>query len=159
AAVALDSGRRVVFDGSDAPRATVAEAVAAACAIPGVFEPVRIAGTRYVDGGSHSPTNPRLLAPAPPDPVVGSSPMSTARGVVRMTPDAVLRRASRAYLSVEVAALERRGTPVVVFQPTGQDQEVIGSNAMDFSRRAAVATQARRTTLRRLRRPELRRSL
>ena len=157
-AVALDRGRRVVFGRHGAPQATVAEAVAASCAIPGFFEPVKIAGTRYVDGGSHSPSNADLLASVPLDLVVISSPMSTARGVVRMTPDAAVRRASRAYLSVEVATLERRGIPVVTFQPTAEDQDVMGPNAMDFRRRSAVAAQARRATLRRLRRPELRRA-
>src|SRR5206468_1422913 len=43
AAVRLDSGRRVIFGAPGAPEATVADAVCASCAIPGVFEPVTIA--------------------------------------------------------------------------------------------------------------------
>ena len=41
-------------------RSTVADAVAASCAIPAFFAPVVIDGVRYVDGGVHSPTNADL---------------------------------------------------------------------------------------------------
>ena len=40
-----------MFGASGAPAASVPDAVAASCAIPGVFAPVRIAGREYVDGG------------------------------------------------------------------------------------------------------------
>ena len=56
-AVDRDSGRRVVFGSRSAPQATVGQAVAASCAIPGVFRPVLIRGKRYVDGGAWTPTN------------------------------------------------------------------------------------------------------
>src|SRR5262249_52897156 len=44
------SGRRVVFGAPGAPPATVGQAVAASCAIPWVFAPVRIGERDYVDG-------------------------------------------------------------------------------------------------------------
>src|SRR5437016_3545735 len=52
-AVATDyeSGHRVAFGQAEAPTAEIADAVAASCAIPGVFRPVEIGGRRYVDGG------------------------------------------------------------------------------------------------------------
>ncbi|WP_308419568.1 patatin-like phospholipase family protein [Chitinimonas koreensis] len=46
----LDTGRRVVFS-----RGNTGQAVRASCSIPGVFQPVLIAGKRYVDGGVVSP--------------------------------------------------------------------------------------------------------
>ena len=57
--VAVDrgSGRRVVFGDDGAPEASVAEAVAASCAVPGLFAPVAIGDREYVDGGVWSPTN------------------------------------------------------------------------------------------------------
>ena len=57
--VAVDrgSGRRVVFGDDGAPEASVADAVAASCAVPGLFSPVRIGDREYVDGGVWSPTN------------------------------------------------------------------------------------------------------
>ncbi|MDQ6834965.1 MAG: patatin-like phospholipase family protein, partial [Actinomycetota bacterium] len=56
-AVDRRSGRRVVFGSPGAPRATVAEAVAASCTVPWLFAPVTISGREYVDGGVWSPTN------------------------------------------------------------------------------------------------------
>ena len=50
-------GKRVIFGAPDAPRATVAEAVLASCAVPWIFAPVEIGGREYVDGGVWSPTN------------------------------------------------------------------------------------------------------
>jgi NTE family protein len=57
--VALDRlrGWRTVFGAPGAPPASVADAVAASCAIPIVMRPVRIGGRDYVDGGVWSPTN------------------------------------------------------------------------------------------------------
>src|SRR3954453_5942500 len=46
-----ETGRRVPFGSSDAPPADLADAVAASCAIPGIYHPVTIQGRRYVDGG------------------------------------------------------------------------------------------------------------
>ncbi len=46
----LESGREIIFG-----RGNTGEAVRASCSIPGVFEPVRIGGRMYVDGGVTSP--------------------------------------------------------------------------------------------------------
>jgi NTE family protein len=52
-AVSLEDGGQVVFGRPGAPPASLADAVAASSAIPAFFEPVRIGGRRYVDGGAH----------------------------------------------------------------------------------------------------------
>jgi NTE family protein len=57
AAVDRANGRRVMFGAAGAPRANVAEAVLASCAVPWIFAPVEIGGREYVDGGVWSPTN------------------------------------------------------------------------------------------------------
>lgn len=153
-AVHLSTGRRVVFRrsgvDSGAPEASLGEAVAASCAIPSFFEPVRIGGARYVDGGVHSPTNLDLLAGMGLDLVVVSSPMSSAGRGVRLGVDLPMRRFARAMLDTEAARVRLRGTPVVAFQPTADDQRVMGLNAMDGGRRGAVALAVRESTLRRL---------
>jgi NTE family protein len=154
-AVALDSGRRVTF-GRDDTEADVASAVAASCAIPAFFEPVVIDGVRYVDGGVHSPTNADLLADCALDLVIVSSPMSIARGAARLAPDQPARRIARLALGREVQRLQRRGTPVLTFQPTRDDLAVMGFNAMDERRRSAVATQVRQSARRRLVRADAR---
>lgn len=62
----LDSGKRVVFGGPDGRRIPVSLAVAASCAIPGIFEPVSIDGEDFVDGaiGEVSHTDLALAAGA-----------------------------------------------------------------------------------------------
>ncbi len=153
-AVRLDTGRRVVFGREGAPDgAEVADAVAASCAIPSFFEPVTIDGVRYVDGGAHSPTNADLLAHRDLDLVIVSSPMSVAGNRLRPSLDLPARRIARLYLGGEAARLRRGGTPVLAFQPTAADLAVMGLNAMDPSRRDAVAEQAHASALRRLERP------
>ena len=151
-AVRLREGRRVVF-GRDDTDASVGEAVAASCAIPGFYAPVAIGGVDHVDGGVHSPTNGDVLVGTGLRLVVVSSPMSMDRTAVRgFRPDRALRLGHRATLNREVVALRRGGTTVVSFQPGPADITAMGppGTAMDPGRRAPVASQARETTLRRL---------
>ena len=54
-AVDAKTGHRVVFGAPGAPEADVPDAVAASCAVPGLFRPVRIGGRDYVDGGVWGP--------------------------------------------------------------------------------------------------------
>ena len=153
-AVRLSNGRRVVFRRDSVPGAPLGQAVAASCAIPSFFEPVVIGGERYVDGGVHSPTNLDLLSGKGLDLAVVSSPMSMAGRALRLGLDAPLRRFSRAMLDTEAARVRSRGTPVIAFQPTAEDQRIMGLNALDGARRGAVASAVRESTLRRLDRPD-----
>jgi NTE family protein len=132
----------------------VGEAVAASCAIPGYFAPVRVAGTRYVDGGAHSLTNVGELARLELDLVVVSAPMSRA-GRLRAVPGMLVREVARLELGVEARRVRQRGTPVIAFQPTVADQGAAGRNFMDPRRQATVARQARESTLRRLERADV----
>ena len=156
-AVHQADGRRVVF-GRDAERAALPEAVAASCAIPGFFETVAIGGERYIDGGVHSPTNADVLRPAAADLdlVVVSSPMSLAGRRPGLSVDRPARRWAGALLDAEALVLRRRGLHVIAFQPTADDAALMGFNAMDPARRAAVADHARASTLRRLERSDTR---
>lgn len=125
-ALRVRDGGLVVFGREGSPPASVGAAVAASCAIPGYFAPVDIGEVRYVDGGAHSLTNVGELAGLGLDLVIVSAPMS---------------RLGRVQLAMEAQGVRRRGTPVVAFQPTGDDERVMGFNAMDASRRAAVVRQ------------------
>ena len=155
-AVDLDRGERVVFGREGAPPAHVAEAVAASCAIPAYFAPVEIGGARYVDGGVHSPTNADVMVDAGVDLVLVSSPMSTTRTVQRRGIDAAMRHALRLALAGEVARLRSRGIAVVSFAPDAADQEVMAGNPLDPAKRAPVCRQVMATTVRRLRRADVR---
>jgi NTE family protein len=155
-AVRLDTGRRVVFGRAGGPSASLADAVAASCAIPGYFVPVEIDGDRYVDGGVHSPTNADLVARLDLDVVVVSSSMSAAGRWRRAipTPEAPVRAAASWYLGREVAAIRRRGVPVLVFQPAAADLPELSGNAMDPAKRPAATRRAGELARRRLARAD-----
>ena len=140
------------------PNVELHTAVAASCAIPGVFSSVPIHGHRFVDGGLHSHTNLDVLAGRRLDLVVVVAPMSTARAV-RGPIDLPLRLFFRSQLANEAGAVRASGTPVVTIQPTSSDQMVMGVNAMDPHRRGRVAEVARLSTERRLARTPLRSAL
>jgi NTE family protein len=158
-AVQLDTGRRVAFGRDDAPTATPAEAVRASCAIPAFFEPPEIGGQRYVDGGVHSTTNADLVAGERPDLVVVSAPMSAVRGAVRIGPAAAMRHVARLSLAREVAGLRARRIPVVAFQPTAADLEVMAGDSLDPRKFAPVAAVAEASARRRLARADVRERL
>jgi NTE family protein len=154
-AVRQHDGRRFAF-GKQEPRPPLAEVVAASCAIPGFFSPVTIDNEAFVDGGIHSPTNADVLVGEELDLVIVSSPMSVTGRRVYQSTGSVVRRWSGALLDAEALRLRRRGVPVVAFQPTPDDVEVMGLNAMDPDRRGPVARQVRESTLRRLARADTR---
>lgn len=160
-AVCLEDGRRTAFGRDGAPPASVGEAVAASCAIPGFFTPPVISGRRYVDGGVHSICNLDLLARADPalDLVIVSSPMSHAGRQPAPGPDGMLRRFARLQLEREIRRLRRRGTSVVAFHPTARDRATMGLNPMDPERRGAVLEQVRASTAARLEHADVRRML
>ena len=153
-AVRQSDGRRVVF-GKDGLEPSVADAVAASCAIPGYFAPVEIDGQRYLDGGVHSPTNTDVLLDARPlDLVVVSSPMSRQGRRPRLAIDQAMRGWSGGVLDAEVLGLRRRGVPVIGFQPDAHVLAEMGLNPMDPNRRSAIAGEAHASTLRRLARTD-----
>lgn len=139
-AVSLRDGRRVVF-GRDAV-ATVADAVAASCAVPGYFAPVSIDGERYVDGGAWSMHSVDLLAGTGLDLVVVSAPMSTSDWVATDRGNAV-RVPVRAQLEREARRVRRSGTRVVVIQPDAALRRVMGTRLMRVAARAPVALATR----------------
>jgi NTE family protein len=59
-AVDAESGELMVFTRDSG--ASLTDAVAASCAVPGVWPPVTIGGRRYIDGGVRSATNADLAA-------------------------------------------------------------------------------------------------
>ena len=57
-AVDAATGKRVTFDA--ASTVSLVDAVAASCAVPGIWPPVTIGGHQYIDGGIYSVTNADL---------------------------------------------------------------------------------------------------
>jgi NTE family protein len=154
------TGRRVAFGREDAPRAELSDAVAASCAIPGFYHPVKIAGRRYVDGGMYSNSNLDLLCNEGLDLVICLNPTSTLHPLKAWNPAervaAVARRASGRRLGSEAKKLRTCGTEVVLIQPTGKDLEVMGPNLMSRSRRHVMIETAIETVSEQLEQPGVR---
>lgn len=124
-AVDAGSGERVAFDrefGVD-----LVDAVAASCAVPGVWPAVPIDGRRFIDGGVCSPANADLAAGA--DRVVILAPI--VRGIGRMT-----------GVATQAAGL-RGSARVAVVQPDREALRAIGRNVLDPARRAPAARAGR----------------
>ncbi|MCU1354261.1 MAG: Patatin [Acidimicrobiales bacterium] len=136
-----DSGARTTFGRPGAPPAPLGRAVAASCAIPGYFAPVRIGDVEYIDGGVHSPTNADVLRTEGLDLVIVVSPMSAAHGRAR-TADAAMRWAAHRRLQREVNRLRATGTEVVRFEPTPRVLAAMGLNAMAEDRARDVVNQS-----------------
>jgi len=140
-AVRRRDGQRVVFGRPGSPPAPIHLAMAASCAVPGYFAPVRIGERSYVDGGIHSPTSAAILRGQDLDLVVVVSPMSGPPGWSLSLP-AASRRHSARLLHREVRALERTGVEVLIFAPGRAEQEAMGDDMMSRERLNEVIQQS-----------------
>ena len=147
-AVRLEDGRRVVF-GRDDVSASMGQAVRASCSVPGVYEPAPVGSGHYVDGGVHSSTNADLVAPLAFDMVVISSCMTGVPSAMGLLSGSPTRNWMARKLGIEVAAIRRTGTPVLVVQPTADALELIDQQPSETYRRE-ITEMAHRTTVSRL---------
>ncbi|MGE5289841.1 MAG: patatin-like phospholipase family protein [Micromonosporaceae bacterium] len=149
-AVDYDSGRRVVFGHRGAAVASLPDAVAASCSVPGWFRPTVIAGRRYVDGGIRSAASADLLAHADMDEVYVLAPAASVVSARPRTPleavERLVRRRMTAGLRREVATLRSSGTRVTVLTPGPEDLAAMGANLMDPARRLEVFETSLRTS-------------
>lgn len=114
-AVDAVSGEPVVWD--RASGVPLKRAVAASCAVPCIFPPVTVDGSRYVDGGVRSGTNADFAGTA--DRIVVLAPLAPVR--MRGAPTA------------EIDALRQR-SEVVLLAPDRAALAALGSNVFDASR-------------------------
>ena len=123
AVVAVDAvtGEPVVFDRTSG--VGLVDAVAASCAVPGVWPPVTIGGGRYVDGGVRSLNNVDLAA-----------------GYDRVL---VIAPVADPATETHVAALTERGTHVEVVVPDDTSATIFAGDPLD----PAVRTPAARAGL------------
>lgn len=120
-AVDASTGEFQIFD--RAAGVPLVRAVAASCAVPGVWPPVTINGRRYMDGGIRSATNADLAAGY--DRVVVLAPLP--RGLGPMTGVHVQVEALRAQSRVALVTPDRNAT------------RSFGRNVLDPTKRAGAA--------------------
>lgn len=120
-AVDVSTGALRVFDGTDG--VSLVDAVAASCAVPGVYPPVPIGGRAYIDGGARSGSNADLISDS--DRVLALTPVDRAAGPMR------------------TAGQLLGSTPHLVVSPDQASVAAIGKNVLDPARRAASARAGR----------------
>jgi len=136
-AVELETGRRVVFGAPGAPEISVAKAVQASCAIPGVFRPVLVGGQSYVDGGVWSPTNLDTAEGTGGEQVLCLNPTGSLRPASGTLAGA-FGRVSRGIAATEALVVRDRGASVTAVNPDEASSVAMGANLMDPTRRDAV---------------------
>ena len=103
-------------------------------------------GRRYVDGGVTSLASLDLLEDLGLDLVLCANPLSMRSSRVGGWPHqrllGALRREAARELDASAARLRRRGTQVVIFEPSAADLDVMGSNFMSTRRRHQVIESA-----------------
>jgi NTE family protein len=115
-AVRATDGEFVTWD--ERSGVALATAVAASCALPGVFAPVRVATDRYIDGGVRSPLNLDLAAGAELAVLLAPSGRDELADVI----------------AVEGEAVVAEGGRVVEILPDAAGLEAIGPDLMDVER-------------------------
>jgi len=125
-AIVAKTGEFTVFDRESG--VSLVDAVAASCAIPGVWPPVTINGRRYVDGGMRSPVNADL-----------------AKGYERVVVIAPINTSFRSSQNptAQVAKLPA-GTRSIIVVPDAETKSAIGSNVLDPNRRGPAARAGRK---------------
>ncbi|MFK4226576.1 patatin-like phospholipase family protein [Streptomyces sp. NPDC019890] len=102
----------------------IVDAVAASCAVPGVWPPVTIEGRRWIDGGVHSTANAHLAA-----------------GHERVVVIAPIASGNRVFVSprAQASRLAAAGARVEVITPDAAAKQAFGRNVLDPARRAPAA--------------------
>jgi NTE family protein len=116
-AIDVETGALRVFDGSDG--VSLRDAVAASCAVPGIYPPVPIGGRSYIDGGARSGANADLAARC--ERVLALAPLDRSVGPMRSV------------------AQQLVGTPTLVVGPDETARASFGRNVLDPAARVASA--------------------
>lgn len=123
-AVDAQSGEPGIFDSGSG--VDFVDAIAASCAVPGVWPTVPIGDRRYMDGGMRSITNADLAVGARRVLVIAPFGYSDGNPV-------------SGHLAAEVAALRAGGSLVEVVMPDARALAAIGENVLDPARMGPAA--------------------
>ncbi len=136
ATIDTETGDLAVLD--HASGIPLAHAVAASCAIPGIFPPITTPdGRRLMDGGVRSVTNADVILDSDPGPalIVDTLFEGAPEGTLFHT---WLRRTER-----EIAQLRDAGFMPIAVRASGEDHMAMGFNPMDGSKAPAACEAGR----------------
>jgi NTE family protein len=126
-AVDTETGEEYIMDRESG--VALVDAVAASCAVPGIWPPVTIAGHRYMDGGVRSATNADLA--------------KGSERILILNPLGANANFLGAGLDAEVALLQQEGSQVLVIGPDAASTTAIGMNPLDPATRQPSAQAGR----------------
>ncbi len=166
-AVDLDTGEAATFGAPGLDAVPISKAVAASCAMPGIYRPVRINGVDYIDGGVRKTAhlslafrercglaicvNPivplRYLHHGDAASVNGRSELK--RGGLVTILDQVFRVTLYSRMNYGMSRYRREDpeADILLFEPRAEDLPRVMRNIMRTSGRARIAQYAYRTTM------------
>ena len=170
-AVALDTGETRVFGEPGSDAVPISRAVAASCALPGFFRPVRVDATDYIDGGVRKTAHISLaikercglvfcVNPIVPVrfqlsrglfPVRRDQGALASKGLLAIL-DQVFRLTLHSRLKYGLSRYRRENpeTDIVLFEPKAEELPRLMRNIMRTSGRIRIAEYAYRSTLQKL---------
>jgi NTE family protein len=155
-AVDLKTRRRVALGRRPEDRAhPLHRAVMASCAVPGLYEPVRLGDRRYVDGGVNSTTSIDMALRNGSSHVLAVVPMGYHRTGRPSTAQRVMRGPAVRGVRRELLRAGERARDVLVVQPHLEDLELLGTNFLRATDNGRVAERARSRTHDLVARPEV----
>ena len=112
-------------------------AIAASCSVPGVYPPITIGNSRYIDGGVRSGTNADLAA--------GYQRVLILRAETTFDVSALDPQEAIPVITFtdELAELQRSGSQVMAITPDDASVIARGPNMLDSSRRTVSAEAGR----------------
>jgi predicted acylesterase/phospholipase RssA len=166
-AVDLDTGEAVTFGAPGLDAVPISKAVAASCALPGLYQPVRIDGIDYIDGGVRKTAHLSLaftercglaicVNPIVPlrflrhGEAVGANGRSDLKqGGLATILDQVFRVTLHSRMNYGMSRYRREDpdADILLFEPRAEDLPRFMRNIMRTSGRVRIAEYAYRTTM------------
>ncbi len=157
----LDTTERVILGEGEWSEVPISTAVAASGALPGIYEPVEIAGREFIDGGILSTTNVDVAIERGAKFLVVINPLvpyvndfqkniptvtgSRARRVSDMGIGAILNQTfrllshDRLHRAVEIWEERYPGVDIILIEPELDDELMFGTSILDYRARLQIA--------------------
>jgi predicted acylesterase/phospholipase RssA len=157
----LDTTERVVLGEGEWAEVPISRAVAASGALPGIYEPVEIAGREFIDGGILSTTNVDVAVERGAKFIVVINPLvpyvndfqkniptltgSRARRVSDMGIAGIMNQTfrllshDRLHRAVEIWEERYPGVDIILIEPELDDELMFGTSILDYRARLQIA--------------------